>query len=156
MYHLLVKLLLSSSGNMAVSPHQLFPGVIPQASYHESLVDKPQHSTANLHQYLQDRIATGQMINFNNQHSSFFLPKQPTSYHPHTFNMLNTRRADNSNTNCNNSLEQVNGSNTCESELEPLLQFATSFSSDDKQSELSLFDSKNINLEQISDQQQVT
>jgi len=156
MEHLLVKLLLSLSGNMAVSPHQLFPGVIPQPSYHESLVDKPPHSAANLHQYLQDRIATGQMINFNNQHSSIFVPKQPDNYHPHTFNMLNTRRADNSNTNCNNSLDQENGSNTCESELEPLLQFATSYSSDDKQSELSLFDSKNMNLEQILDQQQVT
>ena len=145
---------------MAVSPHQLFPGVIPQASYHESLVDKPPHSTPTLHQYLQDRFATGQMINFNNQHSSFFVPKQPTSYHPHSFNMLNTRRTDNSNANCNNYLQEEDSSSssssTCESMLEPLLQFAASYSSDDKQSELSLFDSKSNNLEQISDQQQVT
>jgi len=146
---------------MAVSPHQLFPGVLP-GNYNESLGgDKPAHSTATLQQYLQDRIATGQMINLN-QHSPILVPKQPPpGYHPHTFSMLNARRADNSNTNCNNiPLLQDNSSSSCssicENSLEPLFQFATSYSSDDKQSELSLFDSKNINLEQISDQQQVT
>lgn len=40
--------------------------------------------------------------------------------------------------------------------IKPMLQYASTYSSDDKQSELSLFDSKKINLNPFSDQQQVT
>jgi len=133
-------------GNLAISSHQILSSGIPSLPYHEGQGDRSSNSVT-LQQYLQQQIASGQMINLN-QHSPFFLSKQPTSYHQHGFTALGPG-PDANNTNCNNN---VNGNART-----PKLQFAASYSSDDKQSELSLFDSKKINnLDPISDQQQVT
>ena len=131
-------------GNLAVSSHQILPGSISSLPYHEAQGDKSSNSVT-LQRYLQQQIASGQMINFN-QRGPFLLTK-PTSYHPHSFTALGP---DSSNTNFNN--------NTDTRSQESMLQYAAeSYTYDDKQSELSLFDSKNINiLNPISDQQQVT
>ena len=131
-------------GNLAVSSHQIMSGSLP---YHEGQSDKSSNSVT-LQQYLQQQIASGQMINFN-QRGPFLLSKQPTSYNQYGFAAL-TSRPDNNNTNFNSNVDTASTSS-----LEPMLQFAAAYSTDDKQSELSLFDSKKI-LSSISDQQQVT
>lgn len=136
-------------GNLAVSSHQILSGGVSSLPYHEGQGDKSSNSVT-LQQYLQQQIASGQMINFN-QRAPFLFSKQPTSYHQqHSFAALGPD-PDNSNTNFNNNVDANISS------PESMLQFADTYSSDDKQSELSLFDSKNINnLNPISDQQQVT
>ena len=140
--------MLLALGNLAVSSHQILPGGISSLPHYERQDDKPSNSV-NLHQYIQQQIASGQMINFN-QRGPFLLSKQPTSYHPN-FTALGSG-PDSSNSNFNNNNVDMTGLSQ-----ESMLQFAESYSSDDKQSELSLFDSKNIkNLNPISDQQQVT
>ena len=132
---------------IAVSSHQILSGGISSLPYHEGQGDKSSNSVT-LQQYLQQQMASGQMINFN---QPFLLSKQPTSYHQHGFTALGSR-PDNSNANFNNNVDTTSASS-----LEPMLQFASAYSSDDKQSELSLFDSKKItNMNPISDQQQVT
>lgn len=138
-------------GNLAVSSHQILSGGgISSLPYHEGQGDISSNSVI-LQQYLQQQIASGQMINLN-QRGPFLLSKQPTSYHQHSYTTLGSGPASN-NSNFNNNNEDTNTG----SSLEPMLQFAPSYSSDDKQSELSLFDSKNINnFNSISDQQQVT
>ena len=134
---------------LAVSSHQILSGGISSLPYHEGQGEKSSNSVS-LQQYLQQQIVSGQMINFN-QHGPFLLSKQPTSYHQHSFSALGSR-PDNNNANFNNNVDT-----TSTSSLDPVLQFAASYSSDDKQSELSLFDSKKIaNMNPISDQQQVT
>lgn len=132
---------------IAVSSHQILSAGISSLPYHEGQGDKSSNSVT-LQQYLQQQMASGQMINFN---QPFLLSKQPTSYHQHGFTALGSR-PDNSNANFNNNVDT-----TSTSSLEPMLQFAAAYSSDDKQSELSHFDSKIItNMNPISDQQQVT
>ena len=111
--------------------------------YHEAQVGKSSNSVT-LQQYLQQQITSEQMINFNPRGS--FLLTKPTNYHQHNFTVLGP---DGSNTNFNN--------NTDTSSRESMMQYAEFYTFDDKQSELSLFNSKNINiLNPISDQQQVT
>ena len=135
-------------GNLAVSSHQILPGGISPLPYHDGQGDKSSNSVS-LQQYLQ---ASGQLFN---QHSAFLLPKQPSSYH-HSFTALGPG-LDNTNANCNNNNNNNMDTDDTSSDLESMLQYADSYSSDDKQSELSLFDSKKLsNLNPISDQQQVT
>lgn len=148
LYYTHATIIIYTVGNLAVSSHQILSGGISSLPYHEGQGDKSSNSVA--FQYLQQQIASGQMINFN-QHTPFFLPKQPTSYQQHHgFTALGSGRESNSNANCNNNMEANANSN-----VEPMLQFPAPYSSDDKQSELSLFDSKIIN-NSILDQQQVT